>query len=187
MRVDLAEGVPPDRWTPLPSHDRVMVGGHTVWTGPFDAPVVVSQPNRWGVVEQQFPPVECVVEADPLITAHLPLPEVVEGFVDRTHRRIDPPPALTSGTRMMEEAQRLAKRLTQIRGLQVAATPFGRTVPFVSSVEAPAFIAAAAEEGLVGIRTLDGIGGGFALSVGPDHGSAETEHVFGVLRALMTR
>lgn len=187
MRVDLAEGVPSDRWMPLPAHDRVMVGGHTVWTGPFESPVVVAQPNRWGIVEQEFPSVECLVEADPLVTGHLPLPAMVAGFVDRTHRPIAPPSALPEGKRMLEEGQRLAKRLDQIKGLRVAATPFGRTIPLVTPLEAETLIAAAAGEGLVGIRALDGLGGGFALSVGPAHGAAETDYVFGVLRALLSR
>lgn len=177
MRIDLAADIHESAWAPLPGHDRVMVGGRTMWIGPFDPPVLVAQPNRWGVIEGEFPPVPCLVEADPLVTGLLDLPEVVVGFVDRSHTPIDPPPATTLGKELMEAARILAKILTQIRGVVVAATPFARTVPVITPLEPSELIAACSVRGVVGIRPLAGMAGAVALTVGPDHGRVVLDRV----------
>jgi hypothetical protein len=181
VTIDVSEGAGPDTWAPLPTDDRVMVGGHTVWTGPFRTPVVVPQPNRWGVIESGFPDVPCVVEADPLVTAHLPLPGLVVGFVDRTHRAIDEPYRRDTGLRLMETAARLAKRLTQIKGVRVVATPFARTVPLLVGHDPLSLVRRCSERGLVGMRPLPAVGGGVALSVNEDHGPDELERIQGIL------
>lgn len=182
MRVDVSEGLFPEEWAPLPHHDRVLVGGHTIWTGPFEPPVVVAQPNRWGVIERDFPDVTCLVEADPSVTAHLPLPVRVGGFLDRTHRQIDAPGKDEAGRRLMERAARLARSLTQTRGLQVAATPFARTLPLITPRTPADLISECAQHDLVGIRPLSGLAGGVALSVRPEHGPEELDHIVSVIR-----
>lgn len=187
MRVDVSEGISPDEWAPLPGHDRVLVGGHTVWTGPFDPPVVVAQPNRWGVVERDFPAEMCLVEADPPVTAHLPLPARISGFLDRSHRQIDVPGQEAIGRGLMDQAARLAKSLTQTRGVQVAATPFARTVPLLTPRTPTELISECAEQGLMGVRALSGLAGGVALSVRPEHGPDHLDHVVAVIRAAVGR
>lgn len=187
MSVDVSEGISPEKWAPLPGHDRVLVGGHTVWTGPFRAPVVVAQPNRWGVIEQDFPDVRCLVEADPPVTAHLPLPARVGGFLDRCHRPIDIPVEDEAGRRLMDQAARLARSLIQTRGVQVAATPFARTIPLLTPRTPADLIAECAEQGLVGIRPLSGLAGGVALSVRADHGPDHLDHVVSVIRNAVER
>lgn len=181
VKVDLSEGTSPENWAPLPTEDRVLVGGHTVWTGPFRPPVVVAQPNRWGVVEAGFPTVACLVEADPLVTAHLPLPQQVVGFVDRSHRPIDDPRRREAGLRLMETAARLATSLTQIKGVKVAATPFARTVPLLVARDPVSLIRSCTQRGMVGMRALPGLGGGVALTVNEDHGPDELERILRVL------
>lgn len=187
MRVDVSEGISPDEWAPLPRHDRVLVGGHTVWTGPFEPPVVVAQPNRWGVIEREFPDEICLVEADPIVTAHLPLPARISGFLDRTHRRMDAPAKEETGRRLMEQAARLGKSLTQTRGVRIAATPFARTLPLLTPRTPADLIAECADRGLVGIRPLSDLAGGVALCVQPDHGPDHFDHIVSVIRAAAGR
>lgn len=187
MSVDVSEGISPDEWAPLPGHDRLLVGGHTVWTGPFPDPVVVAQPNRWGVIERDFPAVPCLVEADPPVTGHLPLPARVGGFLDRRHRPIDAPVAEETGRRLIDQAARLAKSLTQTRGIQVAATPFARTIPLLTPRTPADLITECAAQGLVGIRALPGLAGGVALSVRPDHRPDHLDQVVSVIRSVVER
>ena len=123
MTVDISEGIDPHLWPDLPAHDRLVVGGHTFWVGPFQPPVIVAQPNRWGVVESCFPDVPCLVECDPEVIAELPLPAETVGFVDRAHRPIGPEDFGRSATELMRGAARLANRLTQIPGVVVFARP----------------------------------------------------------------
>lgn len=187
MKVDVSEGIPPERWANLPFDDRIMVGGHTVWTGPFRTPVLVAQPNRWGVVEAAFPGLPCVVEADVAVTGHLALPREVVGFVDRAHRPVAPPRESDSGRRLLGSAARVAKRLGQIREVKVAASPFARTIPLLTPRDTAALIRECEREGLVGLRDLPGLGGGIALSVREEHGPEALDRVVEVLARLILR
>lgn len=182
--MNVAEGAPPAEWASLPDGDRVLVGGHTVWTGPFRAPIVVAQPNRWGVIEDRFPDLPCVVESDPVVTGCLPLPAAVLGFVDRAHRPIDRP-GCGHGRSLMDAAASLAAALTQIKGVKVAATPFARTIPLLVPRHPQGLIEECARRGVVGIRPLPGLGGGIALSVRAEHGRAELERIRLVLETCL--
>lgn len=187
MKVDVSEGIDHENWAPLPGHDRVLVGGHTVWSGPFEPPVVTPQPNRWGVIDHDFPGVECLVEADPEVTGHLPLPGRVVGFVDRTHRPINAPCVHPEGRGLMEKAARLGKRLTQMRGVRLASSPFARTVPLVTPRDANELIRDCVARGVTGIRPLPGLAGGVALSVHQHHDPDQLDHIVAVLRAVVGR
>ncbi|MFP3913317.1 MAG: hypothetical protein ACLFWM_00450 [Actinomycetota bacterium] len=182
MTVDVSEEVPYRQWADLPRGDRVLVGGHTVWSEPVRPPLLVSQPNRWGVVEDHFPPVPCLVEADPAVTGHLPLPDEVVGFVDRAHHPLDAPRETETGRRLLQEAIRLSRRLTQIRGLKVAATPFARTIPILTPRDARALAEGCESDGVAGLRPLEGLGGGVALSIRPEHGPGDLDRIVEVLR-----
>jgi hypothetical protein len=187
VTVDVSEGDDDRDWAPLPTHDRVLTGGRTVYLGVPDPPLLVTQPSRWGVVEESFPDVACLVECDPLVTAALPLPARVEGWVDRCHRPVEPPGRPRRAEELMGRAARFAGTLTQIRGVRVAATPFGRTIPILVQVEVGGLVAAAAREGVTGLRPLPGLGGGVALSVHPDHDEDALGRVRDVLAALLRR
>lgn len=187
MRVDVSEGIDPGDWAPSPTEDRVLVGGRTVWTGPFHPPVLVAQPNRWGVIEAYFPDVPCLVEADPAVTGHLPLPGDVVGFVDRSHRPLAEPPKDDTGRRLMKRAVGLGKSLGQIKGVKVAATPFARTLPLLTPSDAHGLIWACAELGLTGLRPLEGLAGGVALTVREEHGPPELDRVTEVIRTVVGR
>lgn len=172
MTIDLSEEIDPALWATLPDDDRVFVGGRTVWTGPFREPLVVAQPNRWGVIEEGFPDVACVVEVDAPVSGHLSMPARTVGFVDRAHRSVPPPERQPLGARLIAGAQTLSKAITQIRGVTVAAMPFARTIPLMTPREPADVIAECHRAGLVGIRRLPGLAGGVALTVterlGPD-------------------
>lgn len=180
MRIDVSEGVPPESWADLPTDDRIMVGGHTVWVGPFHTPVVVAQPNRWGVIEGSFPDLPCLVEADPPVTGHLPLPDEVVGFLDRAHRTVGPPDKSDSGRELLRRGARLAKRIAQIRGVRLAASPFARTIPLLTPRDPATLMSDCATDGLVGLRPLAGTGGGVALSVREEHGPDELDQIVAV-------
>jgi hypothetical protein len=175
VKIDVSEGIDPDLWPDLPSDDRLVVGGHTFWIGPFRPPVVVAQPNRWGVVESRFPNVPCIVECDPAVIAELPLPDEVMRFVDRAHRPITAEDFGRSGAELMRSAARLANRLTQIPGVSIVARPFARSIPIITPREASWLAERCAEAGIVGLRPLRGIGGAVILSVGEDQ-TAEDHH-----------
>lgn len=181
LTIDVAESLDPGSWPPLPTTDRVQVGGHTVWTGPFEPPVLVAQPNRWGVIESSFPPAPCVVEVDAEVAGHLPLPHEVVRFIDRRHRPVDPPAATAQGKDLMRRAQRLSKMLSQIPGVVIAATPFARTIPITTPVEAEDVIVSCRRRGLVGLRSLPGLAGGIAVSVQITHSRETLERIAAVL------
>lgn len=185
MTIDLSEGIDPSEWGPLPTNDRVQVGGTTVWTGPYDPPVLVAQPNRWGVVESQFPDVPCLVEIDPAVSGWLPMPEDVLGYVDRAHRRIEEPTAGAVGRRLMDDAEHLAKSLTQIRGVVVAARPFARTAPLITPLEAGLVVVRFQDHGLVGVRPLEQMAGAIALTVRDEHHPEDLRRVADVLAEIL--
>ncbi len=169
MTVDVGEDVDPACWAPLPSHDRLLAGGHTVWIRAPDVPASVTQPNRWGVVETDFPAVPCLVECDPEVIRELVHPAEVVGFVDRRHRPIDPSDFGSQGKELMDRAERLAKRLTQIGGVRILARPFARKVPLLTPREASRLIQDCAADGLIGLRPLGEVGGAVALTVSSRH------------------
>lgn len=173
MTIDFSEGIDPQQFAPLPAHDRAFVGGRTVWTGPYRPPVVVCQPNRWGVVEDTFPSVPCVVEADPVVTGWLALPDDVVGFVDRAHRPISQPGRSPEGREAMRKASRLASMVAQLKGVGPLTRDFARTVPLITPVEAVQIIEFFDSCGIVGVRPLDGLAGGLAVTVRADHTEAE--------------
>lgn len=186
MRVDVSEGIDPEEWPPLPTDDRLMVGGRTLWTGPFRPPVVVAQPNRWGVIEVDFPAVPCLVEADPVVTGCLPLPDQVVGFVDRAHRPIPAPSDHETGRLLIDRAARLGKQLTQTRRVRLAAGPVARTLPLLTPRHPDDLIAACADRGVVGLRPLAGMAGGVALSVHVDHRPDQLGHLVTAFREAVT-
>ena len=169
MTIDVGEDIEPSRWAPLPAHDRVLVGGRTVWIESPDIPAIVTQPNRWGVVEADFPAVPCIVECDPELIRELAHPDEVVAFVDRRHERLDPSTFGTHGKELMRQAERLAKRLVQVRGVKVLARPFGRTVPLLTRREGSELAQECAAAGLVGLRPLSEVGGAVALTVNHRH------------------
>lgn len=177
MTIDLSEETDPTRWESLPTGDRVVVGGHTVWTGPFQTPVVVAQPNRWGVIESSFPEAPCLVEVDPAVSGWLDMPDDVAGYVDRLHRPTDRPQPAPLGRALMNRAQRLAKTLTQIRGVVVAASPFARSVPLITPMDPERLLEACHDRDIVGIRRLRDMGGAVVLTVRPEHGPGELQTV----------
>lgn len=134
------------------------------------------------MIERAFPDLPCLVEADPSVTGHLPLPDEVVGFVDRTHRSIDRPRPDPAGRRLMETAARLAKSLQQIKGVEVAAMPFARTVPLLVPRDPIRLADECVDDGLVGLRPLPELGGGVALSVHEDHDAGRLQHIVTVLR-----
>ena len=185
MTIDLSEATDPTRWKSLPTGDRVVVGGHTLWTGPFETPVVVAQPNRWGVIESSFPEVPCIVEVDRAVSGWLSMPDHVVGYVDRFHRPTDRPKPTQLGRDLMNRAQRLAKALTQIRGVAVAGSPFARTVPLITPMEPEKLVEACSGRHIVGIRSLPGMGGAVALTVRPEHRSEHLDTVATVLAEVI--
>lgn len=130
---------------------------------------IVAQPNRWGIVESQFPEGPCLVEADPEVTAHLPLPACVEGFLDRAHRPIPPPRARSEGRELIDKTVRLAKQLAQIPDVRLIDSSVARTIPFLTPLEAALVIEGCRGLGVVGMRVLEGMGGAVALTVHSDH------------------
>lgn len=188
LTIDVSDDIDPNLWAPLPRRDRLAVGGHTIWLGsPSGEALVVAQPNRWGVVESDFPGTPCLVEADPPVTALLPLPNDVRGFVDRTHRSIPPPKPTDVGRRLLTEAARLGKMLQQIKGVRIAATPFARTVPIITPLEPDDLVAACRGRGLTGLRTLGSMAGAVALTVKPEHDRIVLERIVEVLGRVTRR
>lgn len=185
MTVDVGECGDHAAWADLPSSDRVFTGDRTVYLEPFDPPLLVVQPNRWGVIETWFPDVACVVECDPVVTSALPLPRIVDGWMDRFHRPVDEPGRPARAEETMRRATRFARTLCQLRGVSVAATPFARTIPLIVPVRVDELVEEAASHGVVGLRPLDGLGGGVALSVHPEHTDQELATVRQVLGGLV--
>ncbi len=185
VTIDLSEETDPTRWKALPTEDRLVVGGRTVWTGPFQTPVVVAQPNRWGVIESTFPETPCVVEVDAAVSGWLAMPDDVVGYVDRLHRPVDRPPPTPLGRELMDRAQRLAKALTQIRGVVVAASPFARTLPLITPMDPDRLVEACRAHDIVGIRSLGGMGGAVALTVRPEHRPEQLEIVATALAEIV--
>lgn len=185
MRVDVSEGVDPALWPELPA-DRLVVGGHTFWTGPHRPPVIVSQPNRWGVIESRFPDILCLVECDPEVIAELPLPAEVVGFVDRAHRPLGTESFGRDGNTLVRAAGRLANRITQIPGVSVLARPFARSIPLITPREPTAVAKTFAEHGIHGLRPLSEVGGGIVLTVRTEHTSDDHDRIVGALLAAVT-
>lgn len=179
--IDLSGGSDPSSWALLPTHDRAMVGGTTVWLGGHTLPLVVPQPNRWGVIEQAFPDVPCVVEADPEVTPWMPLPPRIEGWLDRLHQPVDTPRRTQRGRQLMRRADRLGTRLSQIKGVSVVRRPFGRTLPLLTPLEPALLIAAAAGSGVVGIHPIPGLGGGVTITIGHEHTDNDLDRVVSVV------
>lgn len=185
VTIDLSEETDPTGWRSLPTGDRVVVGGRTVWTGPFQTPVVVAQPNRWGVIESSFPEVPCIVEVDPAVSGLLAMPDEVVGYVNRLHQQTGRPQPTPLGRELMNRAQRLAKALAQIRGVVVAASPFARTVPLITPMDPERLAEACQGRDIVGIRPLHGMGGAVALTVRPEHRPEQLETVVTVLAEVI--
>ena len=187
-RVHVGEEIDPRDWAALPISDRLMVGGRTTWLQPRQSrPPVVPQPNRWGQVEETFPAVPCVVEADPLITGLLPLPADVVGWVDRMHRPLERPVPTGDGRRLLEAAGRLAKVIDQVAGIRLLAHPRGRTVAFITPMETMDVLARCAPV-VAGMRPLAGLAGGLAVVVRPEHSDEDLTTVASQLReALVER
>ena len=179
--IDVGEEIEAARWPPLPTGDRLVVGGRTVWLEPFEIPLLVAQPNRWGLVEDSFPEVPCRVEADPVVVGLLPHPAEVVAWVDRAHRPIPQPVASSEGRRLIAAAGRLGKMIDLIKGVRLIADPRGRTVAFTTPLEATDLISACGNE-LAGIRRLDGIAGGVAVAVRPDHSARDLETIAAAVR-----
>lgn len=185
VSIHVGEQIDPSRWSPLPVADRVLVGGTTAWLGPFDVPLKVAQPNRWGMAEPSFPAVPCVVESDPLVTGQLPLPADVVGWVDRAHRTIDPPTATSAGSALIAAAARLAKMLDQTKGVRLVGPPTARTVALTTPLE-PADLIARCIPLLTGIRRLEGMAGAVAVVVTPDHSRQDLETIADVVHQAVT-
>jgi hypothetical protein len=179
--IDVSEEIEATLWPPLPTGDRLVVGGRTVWLGPFDPPLLVAQPNRWGLVEDSFPRVACRVEADPVVAGLLPSPAEVVAWVDRAHRPIPPPVANSEGQRLIAAAGHLGKMIDLIKGVRLIAHPQGRTVAFTTPLEAADLITRCGPE-LTGMRRLDGLAGGVAVVVRPDHSARDLETIAAVIR-----
>lgn len=179
--VDVGEEIEPSRWLPLPGDDRLMVGGRTVWTGPYEVPVLVAQPNRWGQAEETFPDLPALVEVDPLVSGHLPMPHQVVGWVDRAHRPVAEPRKTPAGRQLISDTARLAKLLDQIAGVRLVAMPGARTVAFMTPSEPMDVVARCLDAGVIGLRTLDGLAGGIAVAVAPAHTRADLERIAEVL------
>lgn len=189
MTVDWSEDGDAAAWAEADSAGRVMVGGHTVWTGRPPGVPIFAQPNRWGVIEDEnaSPDGPCRVEADPLVTGHLPLPSQVIEFVDRRHQRIPAPRASERGRRAMAAARHLAKIVEQIPAVRVAARPFARTIPLTTPLEAAELLAGLESANIVGGRLLPALAGGVALSIGPDHQPRDLVRLATVLAELVTK
>lgn len=183
--IDVSEGSEPARWVSLPG-DRVIVGGTTVWLGPHAEPLLVCQPNRWGVIEPAFPPVPAIVEVDVDVSGLMPMPATVVGWQDRTGRSVDAPTPSHRGRELLDRTARFARRLSGIAGVSVAASPFARTIPLVSPIEAGDLIEGATRHGVNGIRPLPGLAGGWALSISSDHTDEELDRVAEVVAHLVT-
>lgn len=179
--IDVGEEIGPTLWPSLPTGDRLVVGGRTVWLGPFELPLLVAQPNRWGMVEDSFPEVACRVEVDPAVAGLLPHPAEVVAWVDRAHRPIPEPLASSEGRRLIAAAGRLGKMIDLIKGVRLIANPRGRTVAFTTPLEATDLIAGCGPE-LAGMRRLDGMAGGVAVVVRPDHSARDLETIAAVVR-----
>lgn len=179
--IDVSEEIEPELWPPLPTGDRLVVGGRTVWLGPFEYPLLVAQPNRWGLVEDSFPAVACRVEADPLVAGLLPHPAEVVAWVDRAHRPIPPPLATREGQRLIAAAGRLGKMIDLIKGVRLTAHPRGRTVAFTTPLEAADLITRCGPA-LAGMRRLEGLAGGVAVVVRPDHSAQDLATITAVIR-----
>lgn len=158
-----------------------MVGGTTVWLGGHTLPLVIPQPNRWGLIEQTFPDVGCVVEADPEVTPWMPLPSRIEGWVDHRHHPIDPPRRTQRGRQLMLRAERLGTMLSQIKGVSVVRRPFGRTLPLMTPLEPARLIATAAADGIIGIHPIHGLGGGVIITIGHEHTDDDLSRVVSVV------
>lgn len=180
VTFDVSEGVDPQLWAISPT--RYLIGGISVWKSEG----MVSQPNRWGVIQSEFPPNPCTVEIDPLVAAHLPLPSSVVGFVDRAHRALEPPVESEDGRRAIGLARKLAGRLEQLRGVGVAFRPFARTIPLITPVEADALIEHCARAGVTGIRGLAHLGGGVALSVQPSMDEGDLAEIATIIGSALT-
>ena len=185
-QIEVGEGIETSLWPPLPARDRLLVGGKTVWLGPFDIPLLVAQPNRWGMVEDSFPAVACLVETDPLIGGLVPQPAHVVGWVDRAHRAIERPKATPEGQATIDAAGRLAKMIDQIKGVRLVARPQGRTVALTTPLEARDLISRCRPE-LAGLRKLDGIAGAVAIAVAPGHSAEDLVSIATILRRAVDR
>ena len=183
--LDLGEAPDPTPWKSLPTEDRLLVGGRTVWLGPHAEPLIVCQPNRWGVVETEFPGVPCLVEIDPVVAGGLPMPAEIEGWLDRAHVPVPAPIATEAGREAMSRAARLAKKLNSIRGVSVLTTGFARTIPLATALEAEDLISQSTTLGLSGIRPLPGTAGGFAITVDPLHSDPDLAFIESTLRSIV--
>lgn len=179
------EDIPAESWGPIPSDGRLIVGGRTVWTSTPPEPVLVTQPNRWGLAEPGFPAVPCLVEIDPVIAGALARPEKVVGWVDRRHQPVAAPTETHSARRLIGRAARLAKMLDQLKGVRVIAVPTARTVAFTTPIEATGLIAGCVAGGIEGLRSLAGIGGAVAAVVSPDHTDEDFHRLADLVQATV--
>ena len=184
-RLDVGEAPDPTTWKGLPTEDRLLVGGRTVWLGPYAEPLIVCQPNRWGVVETEFPDIPCLVEIDPVVAGELPMPTEIVGWLDRAHEPLAAPVATATGREAMSRAARLANKLNSIRGVSVLTTGFARTIPLATGLEAAHLIEQSHQRGLQGIRPLPGTAGGFAITVDPLHSDPDLDFIESTLRSIV--
>src|SRR5690606_17828951 len=77
------------------------------------------------------------------------------------------------GREAMRKASRLASMVAQLKGVGPLTRDFARTVPLITPVEAVQIIELFDSCGIVGVRPLDGLAGGLALTVRADHAEGE--------------
>lgn len=179
--IDVSEGSDPRSWVDLPTDDRMVSGGSTVWLGNHADPLVVAQPNRWGVIESVFPSVPSIVEVDEEVSGSLLMPDIIVGFRTRSGAVVEAPRPTHRGMQLMERAAAFGRRLSGVAGITIAAEPFARTIPLLVVAAVPDVIAAVGRAGITGLRILSGIGGGVALTVRSEHTSADLEMIAAVL------
>lgn len=176
--VWVSGGVPSDvlsrcfsAW-PEPALRLPLLGGVTVWGDPPDnrVRVVMACPNRLGVHEP-LPPGEGWAEiwwwSDPLCAArsyYRDAPRV---------RRVTAPVPLPSGRSVTEASERcrraadyLARRIRQIRGVNIPSVPFGRRFPVLLPTEPAPLLEEVAQELSVPGRPVDGWPGLMLCEVG---------------------
>ncbi len=176
--VWVSDGVPADVLTRFfsflraPTRRFPLVGGVTVW-GRSPSPgvrVAVACPNRLGVYEP-LPPggqwEEVWWWSDPLGASrsrYRDAPRV---------RPVSASVALPAGRSLAEAAERceraadyLARRIRQLRGVQIPAVPHGRRFPILLPVAPASLLEGVAEELMVPERPVDGWPGLMLLEVG---------------------
>lgn len=185
--VNFGEDLDDRDWAALPDDSRLLVGGRTVWTRPPASGVLVTQPNRWGLAEDRFPDVPCLVEIDPVVAGLLPRPATVQGWLDRRHRPIPPPQASSHARYLLELARRLGARLNQVKSVRILARPNARTVVFSTPAEPDDLIAAAHRAGIEGLRAITGMAGAVAAVMRPEQTDEHRDRLLGLVADVAAR